>query len=123
MSEQTNETSSMDDIFNEYEETHITKNGILSRKDLTKKTFFIGKDDNVPYKTIRILPPRKDQGEKNISEVFLHFFKYRNNWMNVWCPKHNDGKDCPLCAKAEEIVAKAKEFKESNPEKSKEIFL
>jgi hypothetical protein len=124
MSEQTKQDplSDMDDLFNEYEETHAQKNGSLSRKELTKRTFFIPRDENLDFKTIRILPPRKDLGEKNISEVLLHFFKYRNNWMNVWCAK-NDGKDCPVCAKGEEIRDKANLLKESDPVKSKEMWM
>ena len=71
----------------------------LTREETDKKTFK-PKEDN---ETFRILPT--PEGETAIETAHFHEVTVNGFSQTIYCPKHNDGKECALCDEYERLLA------------------
>lgn len=87
--------TAFDEFTEEYQESK--KPSFISlTKEEKKSHVFTPKTDTEEF---RLLPPK--EGEKLFETA--HFHEVNVNGMNqkIYCPKHNDGGECPLCDKYE----------------------
>lgn len=84
------------DLFNQYKKSHETKKR-MSKEDIMKQYF----TPRNASETFRILP--KHEGQQFFEEAYFHYLKVGNQWRKLFCPKHNDKEDCPLCTLAEKL--------------------
>lgn len=71
----------------------------LTKEEIEKKTFKPKEDDEL----FRILPDSNN--ETNIEKAHFHEVMVNGFSQTVYCPKHNDGKECALCDEYERIKA------------------
>jgi hypothetical protein len=90
------------------------------------KYFAVRLEDNVDSgeSTMRILPPKKDvhpvnkKGDTPFDEGHWHTVKVGGKWRKIYCRKHNDGEECPLCEVSDELF---KSWKETGNKTDKEL--
>ena len=101
----TNKGSTVDAIMAQYE-ANKPKERVeyqkIDRTELLKKYFnpFLEPKQKTGEFTFRILPT--DEGSPFV-EAHFHQIKVNGKWEKIYCPKHNDGDDCPIC-NAEEAL-------------------
>ena len=74
--------------------------------------------------TIRIMPPKtgvhpqiKDT-ETPFDEGHWHYLKVGGKWRKIYCRKHNDGEECPLCNVTDELY---QSWKDTGNKEDKEL--
>jgi len=74
--------------------------------------------------TIRIMPPKTGvhpvikETETPFDEGHWHYLKVGGKWRKIYCRKHNDGEQCPLCDVTEELY---QSWKDSGNKEDKEL--
>jgi hypothetical protein len=71
-------------------------------------TTYLPKGVNSARKTIRIIGV---EGESSFVEARAHSAKIDGQWKTLFCPNHEDGKECPFCDIREELMASDSEEK------------
>lgn len=95
-----NEISSIDQLLDNYESSQKEKaNYGLDKEERKKKKFKITSDQE----TFRFM--KMDTPKKYFDEVHFHEIKIGKYTQKIPCLK-NDGEDCPLCNKYEELINK-----------------
>ncbi len=97
-----------------YQDDKKRKTNILSNEDRKKKVF----EPKEATEVIRVI--RDDV-------AYFHQMKVGDYNQKIYCPKHNDGKECPICAKEAAIKATQTKtnYKDQTPKeraKNKDIF-
>jgi len=94
------EISSIDQLLDNYEDSQKEKGPIgLDKEERKKKKFKITSDQE----TFRFM--KVDSKFKYYDEAHFHEIKIGKYTQKVYCLK-NDGEDCPLCNKYDELIAK-----------------
>ena len=74
--------------------------------------------------TIRIMPPKNGvhpvnkDGDTPFDEGHWHSVKVGGKWRKIYCRKHNDGEQCPLCDVSDDLF---KSWKETGNKTDKEL--
>lgn len=74
--------------------------------------------------TIRLMPPKDGvhpvvkEGDTPFDEGHWHTIKVGGKWRKIYCRKHNDGEDCPLCNTVDELWSS---WKETGNKEDKEL--
>ena len=80
--------------------------------------------DNDGEMTIRIMPPKSGvhpqikETDTPFDEGHWHYLKVGGKWRKIYCRKHNDGEDCPLCTVTEELY---QSWKDTGNKEDKEL--
>lgn len=119
--------SVLDAIAKQYENNKSGGNsGGSSYEQDYSKYFAVRLEDGVDNGelTVRIMSPKKGvhpvnkEGETPFDEGHWHSIKVGGKWRKIYCRKHNDGEDCPLCDVSDELF---KSWKESGNKTDKDL--
>jgi hypothetical protein len=117
--------SVLDAIQKQYEENKSNNTSTSYENDFSKY-FAVRLEDgeNNGEMTIRLMPPKKGvhpvvkEGDTPFDEGYWHSLKVGGKWKKIYCRKHNDGEECPLCNVSEELW---KDWKEKGDKGDKEL--
>lgn len=93
-------SSTVDAIMAQYQANkpkEKTETKKIDRDVLLKKYFnpYLQPNQKTGEFIFRILPV--EDGGSPFVEVHFHQIKVNNKWEKIYCPKNNDGDDCPIC--------------------------
>lgn len=117
--------SVLDAIAKQYEENKSPSTSTSYEQDFSKY-FAVRLEEGVNdgEMTIRLMPPKEGvhpvikKGSTPFDEGYWHSIKVGNKWRKIYCRKHNDGEECPLCTVADELW---QSWKETGAKDDKEL--
>lgn len=98
----------LDSIREQYEKNKSGQTSFDNTPDFSKYFATRLEDgDDSGEQTIRLMPT--EAGASPFEEGHWHSIQVGGKWRKLYCAKHNDGEDCPLCEIEEELKATGSE--------------